>query len=1039
MPVKYQGNAPTQQAPAPPQEPAGWRQLLGTGVRIAGGISPTSAIGGWSGAGTSALAELLAEAAEGSLDWNTTPARMGVEAGLGAIPLAKTISAGRTLVSAGKNALQSGVGDVGRQVAEGKVDPSIIYGNPEAIGQIDPVRTGVNTMLGGGVGAALGHLSHPDSVLANTFRSWWDTIRRRGAAKPPEVYTLGGNNSKGVTTGAGPSPLPRANREVNPRGPVSPPYAEPPTGPKFERVPTGETGTTTGPRQRTLPTSVRSKAKEEEELFDEFQRQLADEIAMADRVHRAGMASARGGLDDVDAAIAAAEEEAARATIQARKAGLERQPPTVTETVKAPGASSTTRWTVPDEDGGNAANRVPVYPRTSDDAMSMAQQTGGFTPSPEALQAVQAGLSAPKNSPNRLMALHLLAGRSLEEAEALATLGKRPAITNEMAARLRQITGGATDEFEEVAAASTFPNRRVADAPGGHLPGGGGRRATDVFPRRVMGGPTEPPVGGGEVDITGFPQRVMGGPMDPPSVSGRPGLGQLPNETIYDLSDENKGLQTLLDWLQLDAAYGRAAQAGEKVSAKELGPILGSAKSNAMRANMPEEPTFIQQLEESARLAGGNRTPGPKDVKGLAEGSGAAWLKDSIDPTKETGRLSSLEALLSAAGAGVGGLTGLAVSEEDERIENAIMGAFAGAGIPFAPGVIKRIYNSIPKELLGTPEGRAQLVRSVYDFIPQAQRANFLTDAVGLPANMWAGPYGAMITGAIEDILSGDQRGWQVLKLGWNPVSFASKKWLDAAPEAAERLRHGDLGSKFDDAVNFDNPINQLTSLPGLGMTMGDVAARRIFQDAGYSLEEAMKRTMTGEPGTKLGRDVANFGKGSTLASILLPFKRTPANIMEQGTQRLPFGIGMGAHFLQGSGATLREQGIQQLMSLPMTMGGYAAGQNIEDPKQASNARRVMSNLAGRYSLPVSLGFLAGQTLGQDKKLNNRNLEQAFETVFPLPNVDTPVNWAAYLAGKVGMAQERSLPRGTIPFQRQLLDDEKEPVVSQYTGRLRYR
>ena len=155
-------------APDSEIQPSGARNTASTAVRAVGersqligaliarlGSGALSAPGGYVGASISGAGEVLAQMIEnGSMDLSKIKkGRVGVEAGIGMIPFAKTISAGKALMSALKGGAISFAGTVGRKAAdaasEGSLEPLKNWSKEDAI----------PTVLGAGLSGALGKIS----------------------------------------------------------------------------------------------------------------------------------------------------------------------------------------------------------------------------------------------------------------------------------------------------------------------------------------------------------------------------------------------------------------------------------------------------------------------------------------------------------------------------------------------------------------------------------------------------------------------------------------------------------------------------------------------------------------------------------------------------------------------------------------------------------------------------------------------------------------------------------------------------------------
>lgn len=375
------------------------------------------------------------------------------------------------------------------------------------------------------------------------------------------------------------------------------------------------------------------------------------------------------------------------------------------------------------------------------------------------------------------------------------------------------------------------------------------------------------------------------------------------------------------------------------------------------------------------------------------------------------------EVLQALAGGGLGALVGATWDPFEDRPTSATAGFLGGSMTPHA---ISRIPQGI--EWLRTPGGPGEMINKAYRHLPNIQRFNFLADPVALPANAIAGPYGAMITGAIESGLSGDPRGWQVLKHHWNPATFL-KDWYEAIPEASRLVRQGDLG-RFEGEVldDLDNlGFGQLVSMPAVGMAAGDVAARTNLQKVGFPESTARAMTHTNEPEFKLMRDVANFGKESTLGGLAFPFRRTPANLAESGSMRMP-GLGLIVQRMRETPDPVRTRAVQQGLGAGFGLANYELGSNL-DPETAKTVRRYSTNLAGRYALPAGIGFAMGQAEQRGRSpfsalANPRTIQNAI----PLPTVE-PLEDILKYAGS-GFDPNK-IPRGAMPsmFRDKIIDE----------------
>lgn len=1090
MPFRRPGSGTNPNDPTPAQQqaaspPSGFdsfqalRNMIGMGTRLAGGF--VSNAGGPLGALAGGGSELLAEAIEGSLD-STSPYRIATEAAIGTVPLGKTLSAGRKILSAGKSGAFAGVGDIGRQVSE-QYDPTASGKGmvDEALDtDIDWNRAGGATLLGSAVGGFLGHLAPTElggvksefgrgqtaTPKADVRANSGEPLRRAniantgGGVRPPgPVYNIGDQTH---------GPLPREATIANNRMPIG-------GGDMGALSDMGEGATRSKPR----PAAPTPRQTSLERNLERDMDAAMQENRVREMRRSMGLG---GGLSD---ALTVSEQSLAREARNAaaqselegikRTLGLEMELPTSTTrtiTAETPTGRETAKLKFADplaEEGEEGAK--------SGGRRSRAPGANGIELDPNVEEIIAKGMRSPEGSHNRTFAEWLIAGADIDEAMANAAKGVRPAPPG----RVAQITGTIEGETVPQRALPSGPDAAQVMAAGRRGPLGSGNNL-DILANAERRGPlgSARPDFDDELsrlmDDTGIPSdsvvtdplaRLLNATVDNPrptphvrealprvfdettgitdDIPGATGMnwvdealddvawrGQDPGATPssgapprqrgprppaprkvpqVDAGDE-QGLQDLLDFLQIDEAYGRA----DDVTRKGLGPLFGRSKAIAEGSNPVPKAEAAQEVSGNAPKILGNE-------KGIG-------VTEAL-----------IHSALGLTGAGIGA----AIDDEGSNVE----GALGGLAVGLSPALISKVVQSVgmSPEVLRTPEGVKEAAQAIYEAVPQWQRFAYLSDLRGLPANMWAGPYGSMITGGLEAWLSGDPRGLELLKRSWNPVAFG-REWAKSKDEALELLRRGEIGrAEGLGEINLGSLIPRNTgelgqafttgtSLPGLGMTMGDVAARRFLQEAGFTLDEAKKMTLTNDALSEWGQE-ATLGKKSTLGQILFPFRRTPVNIAEQGAQRTPLAALPGVRAMNPD-ASWREIGVQQGLGGLAGYLGYQLGQELDDPRSHGQnmIRRTASNIGGRYSLPVSLGVLAGQTVGQGKNLNQRSIERAVETAVPLPGLDQIADTLEYGAGKAGLTSnpDPRFPRNLAPFPFNVYNDEP-PMLS--TLRLR--
>lgn len=367
-------------------------------------------------------------------------------------------------------------------------------------------------------------------------------------------------------------------------------------------------------------------------------------------------------------------------------------------------------------------------------------------------------------------------------------------------------------------------------------------------------------------------------------------------------------------------------------------------------------------------------------------------------------------------GAAAGGIAGGAVGHP-------FIGMAAGAGLANAPAILSQLgahpstYENLQDKL--STEGVKGTAQKIYRTLPQVQRFNYLTSPTGMAANALVGPYGSAVMGALEHALtatlegSGDTRGWVALR-NLTPNKFWSE-YKVSFDEAKRLLAAGELGraesTAFSPTLKLGDKALQPLQIPGTAMTAGDVAARKILVDAGFTEEEARRITLTSEPEANMFRWLTNAGRGkqdwsTPIIETALPFKRTPANIWEQGAQRFP-GLGRWVQNQRELPDPLKQQIVQQLMSIGVGGASAFVGANL-DPEMAKTARRFITNFAGQYSLPATMGFAAGQAFQTEKPIIPAAISGGIRQL-PLPATQSIEDFAGFLFG------DKSIPRGAIP------------------------
>ena len=444
------------------------------------------------------------------------------------------------------------------------------------------------------------------------------------------------------------------------------------------------------------------------------------------------------------------------------------------------------------------------------------------------------------------------------------------------------------------------------------------------------------------------------------------------------------------------------------------------ASSTGAFAKMIAEPT--------TRATAG---PAPRVIQ---RGKGKGGLGKVLDPKGEKGFIEP-ELLSSLAGAGIGGAYGAATADEGKGLqgltEGATLGALGGYGISKLPGMLRSSPQLV--ERLREPGGIESIVKEAVRELPNYQRFSYLADVPGLGANTIVASYGTVVWNALERIAQGGEQaeiGFRLLKR-LNPISFTKGMFSrENFEEASDLVARGEMG-RAESAIHG----GQMTALqrhltaPGVAMTMSDNWARKVLTAAGdISDDEARAITHTSQPYTKIGQGITNLSKGSWAGGMAIPFSRTPVNLVEQGLERTPVAGYLMNRYVKEVPAGWREQVAQQGLGAAIGYGSAKLGEITADENaspwipDARRVRQYLSNAAGRYSLPASLGFAYGQS---NQRRNPPGLRKflgetrTWENVLPLPTIDAPIEWWKFLTGT------GAVPRGAAPalVRRQLPEE----------------
>jgi len=478
---------------------------------------------------------------------------------------------------------------------------------------------------------------------------------------------------------------------------------------------------------------------------------------------------------------------------------------------------------------------------------------------------------------------------------------------------------------------------------------------------------------------------------------------------------------------ELQQLSTRAAKAAQRyrdaLAAKDEIPELERASAGALARRLEKAANDLANQETLAlnkdmidKQAGGPAVPPRKGLR----------TRNAKNQTGEA----TLGLVTRLGPAVLGGTIGGAMDEE-----HPLRGAAIGAGLGFAaPSLAQAVSEG------KLPQKMAQKYGELGEFLPSLQRFNLLTSPDSLAANVFAGPYGSGIMGSVEAIAAKDPRGMKALKL-LTPANWY-REFKAASQEAIAAIGATERGERM--VGETIGPVDKFLATPGTWMTQADMATRNILMKAGFSAEEARRITLTSEPKGALALNLAHAGKSATPGGIksdffklMLPFKRTAANIVEQGVERTPV---LGSIYQRfGKDAADRDswerQGVQQGLGASVAFAAYQLGKHIDqDPTTERYWRKFVSNAAGPYSMLASAGLAAGMA-ARDGEPFAKMAGKATTSMLgdmPLPTTQTPNDTITSLlklsSGEVPHPNKegvgRWLPRAAYPGFIDLIGSE---------------
>jgi hypothetical protein len=988
-------------------------KLAPAATRATSGV--LAAEGGLTGAGIAGVGETLAEGLEGEFD----PKRIGTEAGLGAVPFGAVFKAGRPLASAARGAAFAGAGSALRQGINGK---------GSFTENIDPLTVAGHAAFGGAVGGGLARL------LGGSAKA--EAAAEKPVFEVEPTAQEGGRvfQSKGKL---GPVKAPRPIRGSGEDIDIDLPT---PTYDAPEKVPYLADGL-----------SGRSQKVAQKEIVDKTREQIRDQKNLS-AVERwlAGKRATEGKLEDqfstaLSKKTAAMDEaDIAAAKIADAKAGLEPQDPTVSESYsrKIPGGRETVsqKFKAPgEEEAAGGAMPDTFSHKWSEDEDELASAMGDLEP----IEDTRSGL-------NKLRGF--LTGMQERGVPLEPSFGKVPPAGTPAGEIYQQWIAKGLDEKAALKMAARgrppveppIPGETVPQAPS----------AKYIGEQEGLGPQYD--IQGGDLDksTVGAEKLKELGIEVPPSTMAPSGAAQRENDALAALLG-TPSMQKFEPQVEQAAPQAVESQVDKlnffKTRQGASGQNYRQAKQAFTEGEIPSD-VFNDTIRAGHMATGKPKTWSPASAQQMSEGVKAEQAAPLVEPTPTPARLSpetptetpadapdwvkeqmsfldrikklgsedqgSIDpAFATRLGLGAGGAVIGGATDRENPIRGATIGAIGGFSLPSAisalqqvgahPSVIDNLGESL------SSEGVKATASKIFRTLPQIQRFNYLADATGLGANAVAGPYGSAIMGALEHGLSGDPRGWEALK-SLRPDTFL-KVFQESFAEARSLIGRAE-GSSLEAAPT---QFEKVMATPGTYMTAGDVAARKFLEEAGFSGDEARRITLTSEPELPFFKGLAETGKNSPLMQMLFPFRRTPANIGEQGAQRIP-GLGFGVQQARANQGfevdPFKQQLVQQGLGAAVGAGSAALGANV-DPETGKVVKKFVKNMAGQYSLPATIGYAAGEAMQKGKPAALAGASAAINDL-PLPTTDTLTDWAKFIfGGQSDKTLLEQLPRGVVPAQ----------------------
>lgn len=938
------------------------RRLGAMGVR--GLAALLSMEGGGMGAVISGAGEGAAEALEGS---EQSLPRIGVEAGIGAIPFSALFRGAKLAEAVARGAIYGGVGEAGREWAKDEdLSPSSIATGAGVGG----LTSGIGRYLG--LGGTTTKAATPKLDVLHGSAAFDDTLLRKPS--PTTSPQFPHNVESGKTGWTEDLTIPVGSKE-------STPYRSAAKG---------------AIREEAAADKARRAAIKASLAQDEFDTASEGLVRGKPSLRESFSTDIPGGKGSVSYKLGLSEEDQA---LQDTEDALKKA---------AAGKAK-----------GGAAKAVP---RTVEEIV-------GATNKPPPTSPLSTVLSKPSKS--KVDNFQLKVDKILETLGGpKAAIDTPSPVTNKYEVLAKLIEDKGIPVPEQVAAKRMGP---IADIP-------------KPAPGNIDAGPAPPP--------------PASNTTTPPTANWFPPAGMKADLAAKIQNDyETLPPEVFAERLRLGNLYGEAQGAEKRGVGAQLSEIR-----NFMTGTGPFKNLEGVERDLSGRNIGGTPRKSeqgiPPPVGAAAEtaeqaaarvaadqgaaSSGPDWIKQEAEkveqlsklPKKggsETGEINQ-ELLLRLGFGGAGAAIGYATDPFDNPTNSALAGSIAGVIAPSVLRALRNIPGAVSK--LNTAEGVREVASELGRTLPQVNRFNLLLSRHGLPANVVAGPIGSGILGAIEHGLNGDPRGWKLLGLITNPSRF-TQNFLPALDDAARMIGEAERagGASISSATN---EIQRTAAIPGAMMTAGDKIVRDAAIEAGFSIDEARRMTLTSEPWSVLGRKVTNFTRGNPVGQLLAPFTRTTMNIAEQGAERTP-GIGSLVNLFKSKALGVapdskKLQAIKQTLGAGYGVGAEQLGENL-DPEQAKVWRRYITNFAGANSGLAALGFGVGQARRAGKPTGTAAVRE-IAGALPLPTTQPITDLGTFIAS-LGSEGGVKIPRTAIPAMLRELMEESAPAGASLDRRAR--